>query len=78
MPQFQACSRRVEAARAKARTVDATPKRVFAQMVVRPVLCTAGGILHGGAYMAFADTLGAIGTVMGLRRLTLDKVADTP
>jgi 1,4-dihydroxy-2-naphthoyl-CoA hydrolase len=31
-------------------------------MKVRPDLCTAGGILHGGAVMAFADTLGAVGT----------------
>ena len=37
-------------------------------MVVRPDLCTAGGILHGGAYMAFADTLGAIGTVLNLSK----------
>ena len=40
--------------------------RVVADMVVRPDLCTAGGILHGGAYMAFADTLGAVGTVINL------------
>ena len=26
----------------------------------------AGGIVHGGAYMAFADTVGALGTVMNL------------
>ena len=38
------------------------PDRVVAEMVVRPDLCTAGGILHGGAYMAFADTLGAVVT----------------
>jgi 1,4-dihydroxy-2-naphthoyl-CoA hydrolase len=25
-----------------------------------PSLCTAGGIMHGGALMAFADTLGAV------------------
>lgn len=43
-----------------------TPERVTAEMPVRPDLCTAGGILHGGAYMAFADTLGAVGTVMNL------------
>lgn len=43
-----------------------TPERVVAQMLVRPDLCTAGGILHGGAYMAFADTLGAVGTVINL------------
>jgi 1,4-dihydroxy-2-naphthoyl-CoA hydrolase len=42
------------------------PERVAAEMVVRPDLCTAGGILHGGAYMAFADTLGAVGTVLNL------------
>ena len=35
-------------------------------MVVRDDLCTAGGILHGGAYMAFADALGAIGGVLNL------------
>ncbi|MEO5845143.1 MAG: PaaI family thioesterase [Caldimonas sp.] len=40
--------------------------RVVAEMAVRPDLCTAGGILHGGAYMAFADTLGAIGTIVNL------------
>ena len=40
--------------------------RVVAEMDVWPQLCTAGGILHGGAYMAFADTLGAVGTVLNL------------
>ena len=33
------------------------PDRIVATMVVRPDLCTAGGILHGGAFMAFADAL---------------------
>lgn len=42
------------------------PERIVAEMVVRPDLCTGGGILHGGAYMAFADTLGAVGTVINL------------
>ena len=45
---------------------EATPERVQATMLVRPDLCTAGGILHGGAHMAFADTLGAVGTVLNL------------
>ena len=36
------------------------PDRVTATLAVRPDLCTVGGILHGGAYMAFADTLGAV------------------
>lgn len=42
------------------------PDRIVATMAVRPDLCTGGGILHGGAYMAFADTLGAVGTVVNL------------
>src|SRR3954470_20213508 len=45
---------------------EASPERVRATMLVRPELCTAGGILHGGAHMAFADTLGAVGTVLNL------------
>jgi 1,4-dihydroxy-2-naphthoyl-CoA hydrolase len=48
------------------RLTEATPERVVATMLVRPELCTAGGILHGGAHMAFADTLGAVGTVLNL------------
>ena len=43
------------------------PERVVATMLVTPDLCTAGEILHGGAYMAFADALGAIGTVVNLQ-----------
>ena len=42
------------------------PERVIAEMTVRKDLCTPGDILHGGAYMAFADTLGAVGTVINL------------
>lgn len=48
------------------RLLELAPDRVLAEMAVRPDLCTAGGILHGGAYMAFADTLGAVGTVLNL------------
>jgi uncharacterized protein (TIGR00369 family) len=48
------------------RLTEATPERVVATMLVRPDLCTTGGVLHGGAHMAFADTLGAVGTVMNL------------
>jgi 1,4-dihydroxy-2-naphthoyl-CoA hydrolase len=40
--------------------------RVTAQLLVRPDLCTSGLILHGGAIMAFADTLGAIGAFLNL------------
>jgi uncharacterized protein (TIGR00369 family) len=48
------------------RLTSVAPERVTAEMLVRDNLCTSGGILHGGAYMAFADTLGAVGTVLNL------------
>jgi uncharacterized protein (TIGR00369 family) len=48
------------------RLTSVAEDRVLAEMRVRPDLCTAGGILHGGAHMAFADTLGAVGTVVNL------------
>jgi len=48
------------------RLVSLAPDRVLAEMAVRAELCTAGGTLHGGASMAFADTLGAVGTVLNL------------
>ena len=48
--------------------IDATPERVTARMLVRPDLCTLGGVLHGGSVMAFADTLGAIATLVNLRQ----------
>lgn len=46
--------------------IELSPERVTASMEVRPDLATAGNILHGGAYMAFADTLGAIATLLNL------------
>jgi 1,4-dihydroxy-2-naphthoyl-CoA hydrolase len=49
------------------RLVEVTPERVVGELPVRADLCTSGGILHGGAYMAFADTLGAVGTVVNLK-----------
>jgi uncharacterized protein (TIGR00369 family) len=45
---------------------EVTNERIVAKMAVRPELCTTGGILHGGSIMAFADTLGAVGTSMNL------------
>lgn len=47
--------------------VSAAPNRVEGRLVVREDLCTAGGILHGGAFMAFADSLGAVGGFLNLR-----------
>ena len=44
----------------------AEPERVVATLAVRQELCTVGGALHGGAIMAFADTLGAVGTFVNL------------
>lgn len=56
--------------------VEVTPERIVATLKVRPDLCTSGGILHGGALMAFADTLGAVGTFVnlpeGARTTTID------
>lgn len=44
----------------------AGPDRVGGRLLVRADLCTAGGILHGGAMMAFADSLGAVGAFLNL------------
>jgi uncharacterized protein (TIGR00369 family) len=46
--------------------VEAAPERVVAEMTVRDDLCTRLAVLHGGAIMAFADTLGAAGTFLNL------------
>ena len=46
--------------------IEASRERVTARLVVRPDLCTTGGTLHGGAVMAFADTLGAVGAYLSL------------
>ena len=48
------------------RFVAAELDRVVAELVVRDELCTLPAILHGGAVMAFADTLGAAGTFLNL------------
>ena len=45
----------------------AEKNRVVGQLTVREEITTGGHILHGGAYMAFADSLGAIGAVLNLR-----------
>lgn len=46
--------------------LERSRERVRGRLVVREDLCTAGGILHGGAFMAFADALGAIGGFLNL------------
>ena len=45
----------------------AEPDRVVAEVQVRRDLCTVPGVMHGGALMAVADTLGAVGTVLNLK-----------
>jgi uncharacterized protein (TIGR00369 family) len=48
------------------RFVEAAPERVVAELTYREDLTTVGGALHGGALMAFADTVGAVATVINL------------
>jgi len=48
------------------RYLAAAKDRVTAEMAVRDELCTRPAVLHGGAIMAFADTLGAAATVLNL------------
>lgn len=43
------------------------PDLIEAELLVRPELCTFPDILHGGAVMALADNVGAVGTVVNLR-----------
>jgi uncharacterized protein (TIGR00369 family) len=46
--------------------VSAAPDRIVAELIVRENLCTRPAVLHGGAIMAFADTLGGVGTMLNL------------
>jgi 1,4-dihydroxy-2-naphthoyl-CoA hydrolase len=45
---------------------EAEPNKVVATMMVREDLCTVGHAIHGGAVMAFADSVGAAATVINL------------
>ena len=45
---------------------EAGMDRVVAKMLVRPDLCTLRNTIHGGAVMAFADSVGAAATVINL------------
>ena len=49
--------------------VDVTSQekgRVIGRISVREELCTTGGIMHGGAVMAMADALAAIGAYLNI------------
>ena len=48
------------------RFLEVGPERVRASLLVEDRLCTVPGVLHGGAIMAFADTLGAVATSQNL------------
>jgi 1,4-dihydroxy-2-naphthoyl-CoA hydrolase len=45
---------------------SADKDRVVAELTVRADLCTSPSVMHGGAIMAFADTLCAAGTILNL------------
>lgn len=46
--------------------IEAGKDKVVARMTVTPQLCTRPEVLHGGAIMAFADTVGAAGAILNL------------
>jgi len=56
--------------------LEVRPDCIKAEMPGREEICTLPGLIHGGALMAFADTLGAIATFLnmpeGARTTTLE------
>jgi 1,4-dihydroxy-2-naphthoyl-CoA hydrolase len=48
------------------RLTEAGPDRVTATLDWREQLCTTAGIMHGGALMTLADTVGALVAFLGL------------
>ena len=46
--------------------VDASPEEVRLRLAWREDLCTAGGLMHGGALMALADSAGGICAFLNL------------
>ncbi|HEY3720069.1 MAG TPA: PaaI family thioesterase [Roseiarcus sp.] len=46
--------------------IEARADGVIAELFVREDLCTTNSILHGGAVMAFADSVGAVATLLNL------------
>ncbi len=49
-----------------AELVSAKPEEVRGRMEWAPERCTTGGVLHGGALMALADSVGAYCAVLNL------------
>jgi uncharacterized protein (TIGR00369 family) len=54
------------AARLGIELTTATPDEVTGRLAWREDLCTTGGLLHGGALMAFADSLGGVCAFLNL------------
>ena len=48
------------------RAVESGPERVVIELDWSPELLTAGGLLHGGAVMALADSAGGVAAFMNL------------
>jgi uncharacterized protein (TIGR00369 family) len=48
------------------RVVSAAPAAVRLELYWQARLCTAGGVLHGGALMSLADTAGAVSAFLNL------------
>ena len=46
--------------------ISSDKDRIVAELTVTESLCTTGHIMHGGAVMSVADTLGAIGAFLNL------------
>ena len=57
--------------------VSAGQHKIVGEMTVRPEFCTRPAVMHGGAIMAFADTLGGLATLASLQETANDGVADT-
>ena len=59
---------------------EASPERVVLRLDWRPELCTSGGLLHGGAVMALADSAGGacafVNLPEGATRHVDDRVED--
>ena len=49
------------------RITEALPDRVVAAIDVTRGLCTVPGVMHGGAVMALADTLGGVATSLNMQ-----------
>ncbi len=48
------------------RLTSASTEKVSAEMLVREEFCTVPAVLHGGALMSLADSLGAYATMLNL------------